>query len=192
MLVGAVHANYIISKYQKMKKTGRLDKLDQEIERRSRLLDQQQLASAQEQLDRLMLGVYGDIDEDEAGHDGGRSSASGLGQLRELDAQQHLAQASGNKDLWGADGLEDSSSNAGVKKMREELKQMFNDDAAQGQQQDMITPIDELLIREPQQAATEKQSSSLKHLQPLAQSQGASGQVLVQQMLKQLADQDMG
>ena len=40
VLVGAVHANYIISKYQKMKRTGKLDRLDQEIERRSRLLDQ--------------------------------------------------------------------------------------------------------------------------------------------------------
>lgn len=144
MLVGAVHAHYVISKYQKMKKTGKLDKLDEEIARRSRLLDHQQLARAQEQMNGLMMGIHDSVGHVDADFDGDRSTVSGLEKKKEFDVQQLQASAFENRDLWGADDQEGGATMAGVKKMRDELKHIFKDETADGYQQDMINPIDEM------------------------------------------------
>lgn len=144
LLVGAVHANYIISKYQKMKKTGKLEKLDHEIERRSRLLDQQQLARAQEQMDGLMMGMYDSTGNLEADYDTGKARVSGLEKNNEFDEQYGPEQPQESKEQWEADGLDESSTMVGVKKMRDELKHIFKDEATDGYKRDMIDPIDEM------------------------------------------------
>ena len=89
-----------------------------------------------------MLGVYDNIENNEADVDVHKSSASGLDKKKEIDAQQLLAQASDNKDLWGVDGQEDSSSMVGVEKMRDELKQMFK-----RYSKDADAPLSELLFQ---------------------------------------------
>lgn len=75
-----------------------------------------------------------------------------------------------------------SSSLLGVRKMREELKQIFQEDHPAGYQQDMITPIDEMQIRE----HDFRHGGNQKQLKPLDAGQGASGRVVIQQILNQI------
>lgn len=110
------------------------------------------------------MGMYESANTIEADFDVHKSSVSGLDRKNEFDAQQLLAQSNEDQDLWAADGQEENSAMVGVKKMRDELKHIFKDETADGHQQDMITPIDEMQTHNSHQPAKEKQKESFKYL----------------------------